>query len=82
MMRLAHAPQHGSPRPLFCSSGTRSTKPGGLHRETAKGGFKQMPMLGFSKTREVLEETKDPSTGAGTHISNKTEKSQFLSSEM
>lgn len=64
MMRLAHAQQHGAPWPSFCSSGARSAKPGGPHRETAKGGFKQMPVLCFSKTREVLEETKDPSTGA------------------
>ena len=61
-------------------------RPAGLQRETANGGFKQMPVLcskGPSKTREALEKTKDPSTGAETHISNKTEeKSQFLSSEM
>lgn len=45
----------------------------------------KLPVLSFtgpSKPREVIEETKDPSTGAKTHIFNKTEKSQFLSSEM
>lgn len=51
-------------------------KPGGLNEETAKGGCKEMSLLclpGTGKAREVREETKDSSTGAKTHISNKTE---------
>lgn len=46
-------------------------KPGSLNKEMANGGFKQMSTLcftGIGETREVLEETQDPSTGAKTHF--------------